>query len=80
MPVPVKPNQTSKQSAKGLTRRELIAGAGAAGLTLAAPGLGSAADIALVPPIASAARDNVGGVVIDSLRTDHVGVIARRPP
>ena len=78
MPVPVKPNQTSKHSAKGLTRRELIAGAGAAGLTLAAPGLGSAADIALVPPIASAARDNVVVVVIDSLRTDHVGAYGGR--
>jgi len=57
-----------------LTRRELLAGATAAGLTAALPG--SAA--ALEPAFSAAAGPNVVVIVIDSLRTDHVGAYGGR--
>jgi arylsulfatase A-like enzyme len=57
-----------------LTRRNLLAGAAAAGLTAALPGQASAAPDAL----AAATGPNVVVIVIDSLRTDHVGAYGGR--
>jgi arylsulfatase A-like enzyme len=59
-----------------LTRRELLAGAAAAGAAAALPGTAAAADLA--PALASATGDNVVVVVLDSLRNDHVGAYGGR--
>jgi arylsulfatase A-like enzyme len=59
-----------------LTRRELLAGAAAAGAAAALPGTASAQDLA--PALASATGDNVVVIVLDSLRTDHVGAYGGR--
>jgi arylsulfatase A-like enzyme len=64
-----------------LTRRELLAGAAAAGLTLGVPGLAAGAteaEASLAPALTAATRDNVVVVVVDSLRTDHVGAYGGR--
>lgn len=62
-----------------LTRRRLLGGAAAAGLTAAVPGLGSSPAVAqLAPASAAATNANVVVVVIDSLRTDHVGAYGGR--
>jgi arylsulfatase A-like enzyme len=69
-------HRTCEESENGLTRRSLLGGAAAAGLSATVPGLAQAAD--LVPPLAAAAKPNVVVVVVDSLRTDHVGAYGGR--
>ncbi|MEX1140910.1 MAG: sulfatase [Thermoleophilaceae bacterium] len=59
---------------QGLSRRELMAGAAAAGLTVAVPGLGTGCASAQ----GASGPGNVVVVVIDSLRTDHVGAYGGR--
>jgi arylsulfatase A-like enzyme len=66
----------STNSVNNLTRRELLAGAAAAGAAAALPGAASAQG--LVPALASATGDNVVVIVLDSLRTDHVGAYGGR--
>jgi arylsulfatase A-like enzyme len=63
-----------------LTRRRLLGGAAALGLTAAVPGLAAdrAAGAALAPGLIPATNANVVVVVIDSLRTDHVGAYGGR--
>jgi arylsulfatase A-like enzyme len=62
-----------------LTRRRLLGGAAAAGLTAAVPGLAaSRAEAQLAPALGAASEANVVVVVIDSLRTDHVGAYGGR--
>jgi arylsulfatase A-like enzyme len=57
-----------------LTRRRLLGSAAAAGIAAAVPGLAaSRAGAQLAPAFAAATNANVVVVVIDSLRTDHVG-------
>lgn len=66
-------------SSNELTRRELLAGAAGAGLAFGAPGLLSdPAAAQLVPPLTAATKPNVVVVVIDSLRSDHVGAYGGR--
>jgi arylsulfatase A-like enzyme len=64
-----------------LTRRRLLGGAAALGLTAAVPGFaaGERADAATLAPALSPSPDaNVVVVVIDSLRSDHVGAYGGR--
>ncbi len=63
-----------------LTRRQLLGGAAAVGLSAAVPGLApSAAEgQGLVSALSPTAGANVVVVVIDSLRTDHVGAYGGR--
>lgn len=64
---------------RDLTRRELLEGAAALGIAASVPGLASeTAEAQLTPPLAAATRDNVVVVVVDSLRTDHVGAYGGR--
>jgi arylsulfatase A-like enzyme len=63
-----------------LTRRQLLGGAAALGLAAAVPGLGAdtAEGAELAPALSAATGANVVVVVIDSLRTDHVGAYGGR--
>lgn len=74
------PNRSSEEAAEGLTRRRLLGGAAALGLTATVPGLApeSADGAALAPGLLPATNSNVVVVVIDSLRTDHVGAYGGR--
>lgn len=63
------PDHRQRTPAGDLSRRDLLAGAAAAGLTATVPGLASGCSSAE----GSSGPDNVVVVVIDSLRTDHVG-------
>jgi arylsulfatase A-like enzyme len=72
-------HQNGEEPDGPLTRRRLLGGAAAAGLTAAMPGLTPrAADAQLVPALSAATNANVVVVVIDSLRTDHVGAYGGR--
>ncbi len=72
-------HRSSGESPDELTRRRLLGGAAALGLTAAVPSLGADAAAAdLAPPLAAATGANVVAVVIDSLRTDHVGAYGGR--
>jgi arylsulfatase A-like enzyme len=62
-----------------VTRRELLAGAAAVGASAALPGLSvEPAQGVLAPALSAATQPNVVVVVIDSLRTDHVGAYGGR--
>jgi arylsulfatase A-like enzyme len=72
-------HSNSEESREALTRRRLLGGAAAAGLAATVPGLAARPAAAqLVPALAAATGQNVVVVVIDSLRTDHVGAYGGR--
>jgi arylsulfatase A-like enzyme len=72
-------HQSSGETREELTRRRLLGGAAALGLSAAVPGLGARAEAAdLAPALSAATGANVVAVVIDSLRTDHVGAYGGR--
>ena len=72
-------HQVSEESRDDLTRRQLLGGAAALGLAAAVPGLAADAEGADTGSALSAATGaNVVVVVIDSLRTDHVGAYGGR--
>jgi arylsulfatase A-like enzyme len=70
----------SEESRSDLTRRQLIGGAAALGLTTAVPGMTAerAEAQGLISALSPTANANVVVVVIDSLRTDHVGAYGGR--
>lgn len=73
------PHRANGESRADLTRRQLIGGAAALGLAATVPGLGTEAEGAeLAPALNTATEANVVVVVIDSLRSDHVGAYGGR--
>ncbi len=72
-------HRESGEAPDDLTRRELLGGAAALGLAAAVPGLAESAEGAeLAPALSAATGANVVVVVIDSLRSDHVGAYGGR--
>ncbi len=72
--------RSGEESRDDLTRRQLLGGAAAVGLSAAVPGLTPAAaeGQGLISALSPTAGANVVVVVIDSLRTDHVGAYGGR--
>ena len=73
--------QSGEETRGDLTRRQLLGGAAALGMTAAVPGLAgaeAAESQGLVSALAPTAGANVVVDVIDSLRTDHVGAYGGR--
>lgn len=77
---PHRESEESRRDDGALTRRRLFGGAAAVGLSAAVPGLAPAAaeGQGLMSALSPTAGANVVVVVIDSLRTDHVGAYGGR--
>lgn len=79
MPASMDSRRSGGELGEDLTRRQLLGGAAALGLAAAIPGVSAEAEAAEPPSaLAAATGANVVVVVIDSLRTDHVGAYGGR--
>jgi arylsulfatase A-like enzyme len=76
----INPHQSSEEAREPLTRRRLLGGAAALGLTAAVPDFAAdrAEGAGLVSALSPTSDANVVVVVVDSLRTDHVGAYGGR--